>query len=647
MLGTSTTGESNSLVSSNDGGHLATVYEVTPHTRSRDSKFREATSIISLPLETPRPRSGQSRDGRTSPDNGIDPMSGEKLPIHTGRSLKHKSQTIGARERSAWSKELTTLGDETYRDSMADDRFTSLARQRPKSRGFRTMIRRLFGRKLTKNRISMPAPATYPTNVSFPPFLSVSGELKKMKDPNTFITSAADLMTQRSTSAPDPQVSHASALGSHAPLILANPLDMSKGKKTKPPRPDRSPPMLPAKPRRASLPGTMVNVEEADAVIFARAGLGAQERGDDGVDGANIGYAVTSGSNPKRRSRSAGTVRDPAKEHRMSPIQWRQWRRRSDEIRYWRESAGEVSPALDPAMFTGSQLVPISPTLSQGEDASKNRLSSSDDYHAADDQPGNFNFGLPADAIPTPEHIGLEERMVTLEIKLMDFEYAISKMQAALLSPRSPGPLECDAENPPVAEGPDVQSPPPIPPYHPSRPSQDSTATSSSQSAPTTPALPNPPDPLRTPQSRSIGTVDPRPTSVATTLKARSAHRASRSSRVDLTMEHYTALITLIRREQSARLRLEDQVSLLQQQLRLLNPPPIATFRDFSGRHAESPEVGNASSEARRYRGRQGSYADTTTDTDDASFHEVYVTPVERGEFERDHLPVEEEGVAF
>lgn len=181
---TSTIAESSSLVSSNDGGQLATVDKLAPLTRSRDSKFREATSIISLPLETSRPRSRRSRDA--SPESAIDPMSEEKFPSHPRRSLKNPAQAIGTRDRSAWSKELTSIGDETYRDSMADEGGALSPPRKPAKRGLRTMIRRLFGRKLAKSRISMPAPAptTYLANVSLPPpALEIDGGLTHRKGP--------------------------------------------------------------------------------------------------------------------------------------------------------------------------------------------------------------------------------------------------------------------------------------------------------------------------------------------------------------------------------------------------------------------------------------------------------------------------------
>lgn len=167
---TSTNDESSRPGSSNHGGQLATVNEIVPPTRSRDSRFREATSMTSLPLEASRPRNGGSCDA--SLESIRDPMSEEKFPSHTRRrSLTHRPEAIGTRDPAAWSKELASLGNENLRDSIVDEGFAPSPPRKPMKRGLKTMIRRLFRRKLSKNRISMPAPApaTYLVNVSFLP----------------------------------------------------------------------------------------------------------------------------------------------------------------------------------------------------------------------------------------------------------------------------------------------------------------------------------------------------------------------------------------------------------------------------------------------------------------------------------------------
>ena len=379
-------------------------------------------------------------------------------------------------------------------------------------------------------------------------------------------------------------------------------------------------------------------------------GVASQSNEQQPIDAHNIGFAVTNGSNPKRRSRSVGAFRDT--EHRMSPIQWRRWRRRSDEIKYWRQSADLGSLGI-------KSFEP--PELGQKGDA-----------EAADDDGGNlaqhsaeFNFGLPADAMHNQEQIGLEERIVTLEIKLMDFEYAISKLQASCPSPsrrRSEVIGMADRQN-----------------------SVDSYLSTDQRQAPieASSALPQETPPLSPSKSAQEILPQQRPTSIATTLKASasapgtsgykgSIDRSTGSSLTGLTIEHYTTLITLIRHEQSSRVRLEQQVSMLQQQLDRISPPRPSHSQAYSptSQHSHSRslssqqqrrqgfvEVGNRGVHYRPPRPRSSSYSTNETDTDDDIYHDVYVTPDvtpvergERGEYERgafERVAGVEEGMAF
>lgn len=408
--------------------------------------------------------------------------------------------------------------------------------------------------------------------------------------------------------------------------------------------------MRPSRPRRASLPSIILNAHERDAVDDELTGLGLQDVRDNPGDVANIGFAVTSGSNPKRRSRSAGTFYDTAKEHRMSPIQWRQWRRRSDEIRYWRESTDEGSPVVGSTNFIGTEFLHISPAPSQENGAAKESLETTDEPDVERENHGDFNFGLPPGTREQQEQIGLEERMVTLEIKLMDFEYAIAKLQASLTSPAPQSAhaiqLEDDEQ---LYQDSNHRNLPVFTPFQPNQPGDESNAPSNRS----TPASHLHQRPFQSFLNSPTPTVlqqdsDDRPASVATTLKAGGRDRTSRTSATGLTVEHYTSLVNLVRREQTARLRLEDQVTLLQRQIDLLTNAhsPGPRSRRYSDVRHQSPEAAGGATRG-RYRSRSSTYSERETDTDDASFHEVYVTPVERGEFERDTLGVEEEGVAF
>ena len=446
---------------------------------------------------------------------------------------------------------------------------------------------------------------------------------------------AVPSIPQRSVSAPTQEVLRTSALGSHSPFALHIPPNDGPKDKAKPPRPARSPPESPTRPRRATLPSIIFSAQEAATVNRTLTGLGLQDTDDHAMEGENIGFAVTSGSNPRRRSRSVGAFRDAAKEHRMSPIQWHCWRRRSDEIRHWRESTDATSHGVDPAGFSGSKAQQVTTDLGlgipEGVSSSTHIVTENEDKVDVDN---NFQFGLPAGDIQSQERIGLEERMITLEIKLMDFEYAISKLQADSTSPIDGG----SSHLPNVGTSEHEQSPAPfalqhsteriVAPY-----TEYSPATIYGSSLDNTPITPQ--SAFKNPHDNRNIQPHVRPTSVATTLKPGPA--GQRSSFSGLTLEHYSTLITLIRHEQSARHHLEDQVAMLQQQIQLLKPP--SPIPQVIGPRTLSPGL-------RPERVQSSNYSEDEADTDEENFQDVYVTPVERGEFERQQLEMAE-GVAF
>ena len=320
----------------------------------------------------------------------------------------------------------------------------------------------------------------------------------------------------------------------------------------------------------------------------------------------------------------------------MSPIQWRRWRRRSDEIRHWRDSTDATSPGLNAAGFPSGQAQnlaadPAFPIATSFAKSTSTVVKGDGDKVAED---GNFNFEIPPGDIQSQEHMGLEERMVTLEIKLMDFEYAISKLQAGSTSPidrgsgQFPRVKTSDYENSPALSAQQHSTERIAAPYMEYSPATIYGSSLDNTPIPRQTAFKGPDDPR---------SVEPsvRPTSIATTLKPGNAGQRMSSS--GLTFEHYSTLITLIRHEQSARHQLEDQVALLQRQIRLLKPPsPIS---QDTGPRSLSPGI-------RQQRGRSSNYSGDETDTDEENFQDVYVTPVERGEFERQQLEMAE-GVAF
>jgi hypothetical protein len=125
--------------------------------------------------------------------------------------------------------------------------------------------------------------------------------------------------------------------------------------------------------------------------------------------------------NLKRRSRSADEMREEACSHQMSSIEWR---RRSGEIQYWRNSVVEnpiperrgprhdAYHSLESERLHFSRFAP-SPTTAH-------RSPSRDALR-------QFQFGSFSDTGgPTAT---MEQRLTTLEVKFIDHEYAIAELQ--------------------------------------------------------------------------------------------------------------------------------------------------------------------------------------------------------------------------
>jgi len=599
-----------------------------------------------------------------SPGGSVGPNNTEKPRGPSPRSVLKRPSTARSQVRKSSLRDDASapMQNGTHHISMADSSKLPGSPKRKRS-GLGTVIRRIFGRRSVKNRISLPAPVEHHHNVRSSA-RAPNCRLTREKDPHTFITSPSVLKPQRAASAPSADLLRSSALGSHSPFALNIQGDPRFSNSGVPPQPERPPPERPTRPRRASLPSVILSSQEAEDINDALTGLGLQDVGNQVPEGRDIGFAVTSGSNPKRRSRSVGDHRSAAKEHRMSPIQWRQWRRRSDEIRYWRESTTDDDPTTLPT-FGQPAFTHPEPASITADPAAKAVLGTSDEssrpFEAHNE---GFNFGLPIDGIHSSEHIDLEERMITLELKLMDLDFAISKFQAGSFSP--PNEIQqseaissvptVPSHNRSVSDQPRMQALKTGGPFVDKYPSlayyQNGSMPNTQQGA--------------FPSWNEAMSFRPRgrPTSIATTLKASGAgqdhapgirssiDRGFRSSITELTIEHYTTLITLIRREQSARMRLEDHVVELQQQIQILqarsSPPQSRRAQQNLGRHFSPDDVRRPYGlglDSREQRGRSSNYSGET-DTDEDNFHDVYVTPVERGEFERDDFDGEE-GVAF
>lgn len=376
---------------------------------------------------------------------------------------------------------------------------------------------------------------------------------------------------------------HNRALTSHSPFVQA---------------PEAAAPEeSPSQPRRATIPSLLYN-PIATPIFPNLSGLSPRPISH-GREGAisRIGQAVTSGAHPNRRSRSLGHLRSESGKAQGVELP----RRRSEEIRWWRESydpAGPLSPwnsqRPDTAVTTQSQ-PEVAPLIE--EDAAQKF----DDGQEPMKEPEPFNFGpfKPSPALAgmkITQAANLEDRVLYLEEKLQRIEHVVSMLENRL------SPQSTDEERPPPRALPfiparsqsqpltaefgsesehgsgrvysshdkrEMLEPPSTPPQR-SGSTTDTTQLSFSASPSDLSALPtSSPLPELSPASKysspeSMG----RPLSISATVKAFHGYNTMPLSKHgSLTAHHYSALMNLIQAEQKARVELEDKVARLERQL--------------------------------------------------------------------------------
>ncbi|KAA8647739.1 hypothetical protein EYZ11_000179 [Aspergillus tanneri] len=288
----------------------------------------------------------------------------------------------------------------------------------------------------------------------------------------------------------------------------------------------------------------------------------------------------------RRRSRSAGALRGMAKDHRMSPIQWR---RRSIEsyvgsTAYTVASDNELSlrpptratvtslpePSTEPSMYEVHQVEAEAEAEAEAESIAP-------------------NVGNLVNTMQHDENISLGQRLTTLEVKLIDLEFAIARIQGGR-SDTSP-----------------VETPP-------SKKADSATSRRHNRGKSTARSSPDPYQSSERPAS--TGTIRPGTTGStsggmqrSTTLQQPSS--TSLSDTTSISVEQYSALVTLLRREQTARRNLEAEVSGLRediQQLQRMARNSVGIGTMYPIRSADSQEF---------LRVRQGRSTTSSSHTED------------------------------
>ncbi|DAA77547.1 TPA_exp: Uncharacterized protein A8136_6093 [Trichophyton benhamiae CBS 112371] len=306
--------------------------------------------------------------------------------------------------------------------------------------------------------------------------------------------------------------------------------------------------------RRATLPSVALSAH--DALELASKIDAAATFDKKSSIGSLDALVLKADNHYKRRSRSACGVRDTAKSHRMSPIQWR---RRSDEIRFWRESTlndfAEPRPDTRPATSISSHIGPDEKVADASEESADCPIEEdeSDDSEPNDEE--GFDFKNLMESMQTENEVSLAQRVGTLEVKLMDLEFAIAKLQNSSAEANT---VKKKATGSPVRG-------------RPMEPINDSSQFINSFVS--TPSI--------TPPQGSPAEIEPMQHSSPITLCNHSLECISQSRRPPspyrsdsgfqgISVEQYSALTTLMRREQCARKLLESQILSMQQEIRRL-----------------------------------------------------------------------------
>ncbi|KAG0651086.1 hypothetical protein D0Z07_2364 [Hyphodiscus hymeniophilus] len=254
---------------------------------------------------------------------------------------------------------------------------------------------------------------------------------------------------------------------------------------------------------------------------------------------AAVGIAVTSGSHPNRRSRSLGELRDFGTANITI-------RRRSDEIKYWRES-------YDPGLLS-----PMSSNKADAEEPIQLDLPQMP-QEVPQEQPQPFNFGPMGEmaGMKITQAASLETRVQRVEDRMVQMEKAIYQLYHRT-----------------AREAVIFQEPPKKNLRRERSASTKRPRTDESEIIlPTQPRYRELHPPAGNPLEARSGLhlmVAVRPLSTSTTIRGVPSSSPTMSKDAHLTGEHYTVLTNMILAEQAARQDLEATVQSLQQQLQVL-----------------------------------------------------------------------------
>ncbi|GAE00185.1 hypothetical protein NFIA_033380 [Paecilomyces variotii No. 5] len=470
---------------------------------------------------------------REGPD-GLGPQSLKRPSISNLRQIRQSQTSVASNSRRQTQGPTMPYHNQQQSISSSISRDSNLQRRRGSA--LKTVMRKIFGKKRGSDTNGFDTHFTE---------LHIGRNGSTSPDPGpegvAFATVPESFRAERSASL------------SNGPGHLPNGTGSGDGTFT-----ESTGPMGKQPRRRATLPSLILSDEDAREVVstFTRS------------DGANGGTEQPSEArrilddlrrkqnlDEKRRSRSATALRELARAHQMSPVQWRQG---NDERKSWRTSllGTDVPQVITSRPQTASAVV------EEREVAPSEADETEPDTEA---ESAHYNFGNLLEAMPNDDSITLDQRVITLEVKLLDLELAIAKLQGKDKSRKKPSK--------PVRKG--------------SCPAGQLSMSYNSGVSDGSGG------------SSTCGVCDGRPASTNTlrpSMQPRGPiwHAPSTTSLADMngiTVEQYSALITLIRREQTARRTLETQVSQLQDDIRHLQRVAVGSLTSGTAYPIPSPNA--------------------------------------------------------
>lgn len=289
---------------------------------------------------------------------------------------------------------------------------------------------------------------------------------------------------------------------------------------------------IPRRRRRATLPSLVFSENEPRDAIEGAVYLDKSMHDREPVQPASHSQDDLRSSSVvrlNRRSRSANALSGEANAHRMSPIQWTRASAEISRLETRMEAVSDTEISVRPP--TGSSV---------GSAAKTSTAPSGVEI--------NPNIGHLVNSMQHDENASLEQRLTTLEVKLIDLEFAIARMQSQR-NDISPGDKPRSKKSPTTEAG----------------RSRHARKRSSSYFPPVETVVCPHTDEDR---PRSTTTVRPNALHRARTLQIPSSTCPANFN--GISVEQYSALVMLLRREQSARRTLESQVSSLRDDMQQL-----------------------------------------------------------------------------